>query len=57
MNDDALLVLGYGRKGAIGVTLPLVDGRNIFSGGVGCNACHAFGSTSLDRFGPTSVPR
>src|SRR5262249_37800122 len=28
-------------------SLVLIDERNIFSGDVGCNACHAFGDTSL----------
>lgn len=46
MNQDAVLVLAYGRKGALGITVPLVDDRNIFFG-YGCNACHAFGSTSV----------
>jgi hypothetical protein len=47
MNHDTTVIFGYGRRGAIGVTLPLIDGRNIFSGEIGCNACHAFGSTSM----------
>src|SRR4029077_2359059 len=44
---DAIVTFGYGRRGAIGVNLPLIDGQNIFSGEIGCNACHAFGSTSV----------
>ncbi|MBP1184183.1 caspase domain-containing protein [Methylobacterium sp. PvR107] len=47
LNEDSLLLLGYGRKGAVGVTVPLVDDRNIFSASISCNACQAFGSTSL----------
>jgi caspase domain-containing protein len=47
MNHDATVIFGYGRRGAIAVNLPLIDGRNIFSGEIGCNACHAFGSTSM----------
>ncbi|TYL92736.1 caspase family protein [Bradyrhizobium rifense] len=46
MNGDAVLILGYGRKGAVGVTLPLVNERDLFWG-EGCNGCHGLGSTSI----------
>jgi hypothetical protein len=47
MDYDAMVVFGYGRRAAIGVSLPLIDDRNIFSGEIGCNACNAFGSANL----------
>jgi hypothetical protein len=47
MDNDAAVIFGYGRKGAVGLTFPLIEARNIFSGSIHCNACHAFGSTSL----------
>jgi hypothetical protein len=47
MDNDAALILGYGSYGAVGLTFPLIDKRNLFSDVIGCHACHAFGSTSL----------
>lgn len=48
MNNDAVLVLGYGRQGAVTVAIPLIDDRNVSSGSIGCNACQGFGSTSIE---------
>ena len=47
MNHDAAVIFGYGRRGAISVNLPLIDGRNVFSDELGCNACPAFGNTTV----------
>ncbi|MBR0820321.1 caspase family protein [Bradyrhizobium liaoningense] len=47
MDHDAILILGYGRQGAVSVSLALIDTRHVFSGSLSCNACHAFGTTSL----------
>jgi hypothetical protein len=47
MDGDSFLILGYGRKSAVAIILPLIDDRNIFSRELSCNACEAFGEISL----------
>lgn len=47
LDGDGTVVLGYGLYGAVSLIFPLIEGRNIFTGDIGCHLCHAFGSTSI----------
>jgi hypothetical protein len=46
-DGDSILLGAHARKGALSVISPLIDDRVSFFGGLNCNACQAYGGSSV----------